>query len=76
MPSKLTGRNGVERTFDLGDKIPPGGGPIYMLASHDDSCDKAGEYSNCAWALKDDKEVCHDKSQGPSLHIASFSVEW
>ena len=75
-PQRITGRKGVERTFDLGGKIPPGDGPICMLASHDESCAKAGEYSNCPWAHKDNKEVCRDKSQGPSLHIASFSVEW
>ena len=72
----IIGSNGVSRTFDVGGKLPAGTGPIYMLASHDESCAKAGEYSDRAWAHKDDKQVCRDKSQGPSLHIASYSVEW
>ena len=72
----ITGSDGVPRTFDVGGKLPDGDGPIYMLASHDESCAKAGEYSDRAWAHKDDKQVCRDKSQGPSLHIASYSVEW
>ena len=72
----IVGGDGVERTFVLGGKIPQGDGPVYMLVSHNESCCKAGEYQERAWAHKDDKQVCRDKSQGPSLHIASFSVEW
>ena len=72
----IIGAKGVSRTFDLGGKIPAGTGPIYMLASHDESCCKAGEYCDRAWAHKDDNQVCRDKSAGPSLHIASYSVEW
>ena len=64
------------RKFDLGGKIPEDFGPIYMIASHDESCFKAGEYCDRAWTHKDDKETCRNKSDGPSLHIASYSVEW
>ena len=56
----ITGSDGVPRTFDVGGKLPDGDGPIYMLASHDESCAKAGEYSDRAWAHKDDKQVCRD----------------
>ena len=51
-----------------------------VSGSHDEPCCKAGEYMHQerARAHKDDKQlqVCRDKSQGPSLHVAPFSVEW
>ena len=73
----IIGSKGVSRTFDLSGKIPDDTAPIYMLqvASHDESCCKAGVYCGRAWAHKDDNQVCRDKSAGPSLHIAPYSVE-
>ena len=64
------------RTFDLGGKIPTGDGPVYIIASHDESCAKAGEFETRLWQHKDSKKICKDKTDGPSLHLASFSVEY
>ena len=46
-----------------------------MLASHDESCFKAGQFCTHAWMEKK-KKMCMDKSEGPSHHYSCYTVEW
>ena len=52
-----------------------GDGPVYLPASHDESCFKAGQFCTSAW-MEGKKKYCMDKSEGPSHHHACFTVEW
>lgn len=72
----LVGGDGKTRTFDVGGVFPETfRGRKCLLASHDESCFKAGEFEKAGW-VKKGTQVCMDKSQGPSLHIADYLVEW
>ena len=48
---------------------------MYLLASHDESCFKAGQFCSHAW-MEEKKKVCMDKSEGPSHHYSCYTVEW
>ena len=70
----ITGLDGKVRNVDLGGLLPVDG-TVYLLASHDESCFKAGEFENKAW-VKGGMKICMDKSEGPSVHFACFCVEY
>ena len=66
------------RTFDLGGILPECmqdsedftriDNHYCIIASHDKSCCKAGEYSNRAWEHRDAKETCRDTSDSPAAN--------
>ena len=71
---QVTGGDGETRIIDFGGIVPPQG-TVKLLASHDECCFKAGEVEGRGWKEKG-KQSCVDKTDGPSLHVAAFSVEW
>jgi hypothetical protein len=48
---------------------------VYLIASHDESCFKAGQFCTRGW-VEGKRQTCMDKSEGPSHHYACFAVEW
>lgn len=71
---QVTGRDGKVRGIDMGGIIPVDG-IVYHLASHDESCFKAGEIETKGW-VKGGMKMCMDKSEGPSVHFACYCVEY
>jgi hypothetical protein len=49
---------------------------VWLIGSHDESCAAAGEFETAAWMPKDAKQVCMDKSKGPSKHDSKIVVKY
>ena len=71
----ITGTDGKVKKISLGGELPPGDGPVYLLASYVESCFKAGKLCTRA-RVEDKRQSCMDKSEGPSHHLACLTVEW
>lgn len=72
----IADRGGVAREIDFGGVLPSRAGTVvHLLASHDESCAKAGEFQTRGW-VKSDSYTCMDKSAGPSVHSAKYLVEY
>ena len=85
----VEGTDGRTRKINLGGGLPQGvlvgewitlcllagDGLVYMIASHDESCFKAGQYQTKAW-VHGRRQTCMGKSDGPSRHYACFSTEY
>jgi len=71
---EVTGRDGKVRKIDMGGLINADG-IVYLLASHDESCFKAGQIETKGW-VKGGMKLCMDKSEGPSVHFACYCVEY
>ena len=68
----------MERKIKLGGDVQlpaDANGIIDLIASHDESCFKAGEQQTGAWC-PNKRQQCQDKSDGPSVHFACFAVEY
>ena len=68
--------DGVPRDIDMGGFVDPDGtSDVYLHASHDESCFKAGE-QQAGGFLEVGTQCTRDKSEGPSIHYACFVVEY
>ena len=71
----IKGGDGKTRRVDLGGLLPEGDGRVHIVATHDESCFKSGEFETKAW-VEGTRQVCKDKGQGSSIHLACFGVEY
>lgn len=49
---------------------------VWLMGSHDESCAAAGEFETSAWISNDSRQVCMDKSKGPSRHASKIVTEF